>query len=121
MLLLIAVVGLILGFAISLKRRVDRFHQSGLAYSTEANRLKWWLMEHPHDRGEFAAISGYIHWNDAVVDDYFKRAITPWNLSDPDPSKVVCTCSKCLSGNGILPFGQTYDRVAVPEVPRNPQ
>ena len=122
MLLLIAALGLSLGVADRLKRRSARLFRACVWHSFEAMRL-----ENGYQKGsckatdEADSLFGYIHWHDAMAEKQYNRSKMPWVPGEPDPAKIVCECSACLSGKGIIRFGQAYGQLTIPEMAWNRQ
>lgn len=92
------VVIVFVALGLGLYQRSIRLERISLKYSGVAGRLEMGLIgpsgtskDGPSGR-EVEEILDKVHWNDAVAHQYRIAARQPWNLFDPDPKQISCTC-----------------------------
>jgi hypothetical protein len=88
----VAILAVILGVGIGLRRRVQRLDGLALRYGREANRLENVLEGSNLSRREADLIIERLHWRDAVAVQYRLAAARPWLPFDPSPQQVTCQC-----------------------------
>jgi hypothetical protein len=90
----IAVLAVVLGSGVGLKRRVQRLDGLALRYGREANRLENLLEGSNLSQADADAIIERVHWHDAVANQYRLAASRPWVPFDPSPEGVTCECGQ---------------------------
>lgn len=94
----IALIALLLGIVIELRRRSARFETLALQHGRLAHQLESSLVTPgPATASEAEAILRKVHWHDASSDAYRRAAGRPWM---PDPEDVRCKCPWCLAKAG---------------------
>ena len=82
----LAVLAVVVGLPVGLRRRAERFKRLSFLHSVDANR--W---ENVWDGSLDDALAGAIlrqaHWHDAMVGKYGRVARSPWRLLEPPPPK----------------------------------
>ncbi len=89
----IAILAVLLGTGIGLRRRARRFEALALAYGREASNLEdLWTISGSTTERRPNLLMDRAHWNDAVAHKYRIAATRPWLPLDPDPFKITCEC-----------------------------
>ncbi len=90
----IALLAVLLGIGLGLRRRSDRFQRVSLGYSSKAAGLEeplGFIPGRPEPTG-VQAVLDRVHWNDSVAAAYQQAASRPWVPGEPDPAKITCQC-----------------------------
>ena len=88
----VALLAVLLGIGLGLRRRSDRLWWVSLSYSSQAAGLEEPLGLHP-EPPDVQAVLDRVHWNDSVAVAYQRAAGRPWIPGEPDPAKITCQCS----------------------------
>jgi hypothetical protein len=88
----IAVLAVLLGLSIGLRRRAERLTRLSRSYSGAAGQLELRLASPDLDEAIAQAILDRVHWYDAVAHRFERAAAHPWLPDEPDPTKVFCEC-----------------------------
>ena len=94
----IAVLAVLLGSGVGLRRRSQRHFKLAQRYGGEAERLEYlWAKMGPVPQAEADAFWNLVHWNDSVAYAYFQASSRPWLPFDPEPRQIVCECGHHLT------------------------
>ncbi len=89
----VAVLAVILGTGVGLRRRARQLDALFLQYGREANHLEnVWRDARPTPPGEPDVLMEQIHWHDSVAYEYRLAAARPWFPFDPEPRRITCGC-----------------------------
>jgi hypothetical protein len=85
MMMAMAVVAILMGLAVGLRRRAERFKRLSFLQSVDANRWENLLLDRSLDDALASAILEQVHWHDAMAAKYDRVAQAPWRLLEPPP------------------------------------
>jgi hypothetical protein len=85
MMVAVAVVALLMGLAVGLRQRAERFRRLSFLQSVDANRWENLLLARSLDDALASAILDQVHWHDAAAANYDRVARAPWLLLEALP------------------------------------
>jgi hypothetical protein len=89
----LAVLAIVLGVGVGLRRRAWRLHARALVYGREASRLeRMWNSAGAMRPDDLGLLMEQVHWDDAVADEYRLAAAHPWLPFDPESNRIMSKC-----------------------------
>src|SRR3954463_5796760 len=85
MMMAVAGVAILLGLAVGLRRRAERFKRLSFLQSVDANRWENLLLDRSLDDALTSAILRQVHWHDLMAAEYDRVARSPWLLLELPP------------------------------------
>lgn len=89
----VAMLAILLGLAVELRRRSERLGRLERRHRMEASRLEMALVDSSITHGQAVAVVREVHWHDGMSWRFRRAASRPWF---PVPAFVSCDCENCV-------------------------